>query len=33
MIIEPSQLGKISQHHWKERLKINEIAKFESDTS
>ena len=23
--------GKISRHHWKERYKINKIAKFESD--
>ena len=27
------QLGRIHQHHWKERLKISKIAKFESDTS
>ena len=25
------QLGKTSRHHWKERLKIRTIAKFESD--
>ena len=25
------KLGKIRRHHWKERLKINKIAKFESD--
>ena len=25
------KFGKICQHHWKERLKINKIAKFESD--
>ena len=24
------KLGKIHGHHWKERLKINKIAKFES---
>ena len=27
------QFGKIRRHHWKERLKISKIAKFESDTS
>ena len=27
------QLGKIRRYHWKERLKISEIVKFESDTS
>ena len=27
------QFGKIRRHHWKERLKISNIAKFESDTS
>ena len=27
------KLEKIRRHHWKERLKINKIAKFESDTS
>ena len=27
------QLGRIHQHHWKERLQISKIAKFESDTS
>ena len=26
-------LGKISRHHWKEHLKINETATFESDES
>jgi len=26
------QLGKILQHHWKERIKISKLAKFESDT-
>ena len=25
------QLGKTSRHHWKERLKMRKIAKFESD--
>ena len=25
------KLGKIRRHHWKERLKTNKIAKFESD--
>ena len=25
------QLGKIRRHHWKERVKISKIAKFESD--
>lgn len=25
------KLGRIRQHHWKERLKINNIALFESD--
>ena len=25
------KFGKISQHHWKEHLKINKITKFESD--
>ena len=25
------KLGKIRRHHWKERLKISIIAKFESD--
>ena len=25
------KLGKIRRHHWKERLEISEIAKFESD--
>ena len=24
------KLGKIHRHHWKERLKISKIAKFES---
>ena len=24
-------LGKIRRHHWKERLKISKITKFESD--
>ena len=28
-----SQFGNICRHHWKERLKISKIAKFESDTS
>ena len=28
-----NKFGKIRPHHWKERLKISEIAKFESDTS
>ena len=27
------QLGKIGRHHWEERLKISNVAKFESDTS
>ena len=27
------QSGKICLQHWKERLKISKIAKFESDTS
>ena len=27
------QLGKILWHHWKERIKINKLAKFESDTN
>ena len=27
------QLGEIRRHHWKERLKISKIAKFESYTS
>ena len=27
------QFGKIRRHHWKERLKISKIAKFESDRS
>ena len=26
-------LEKICRHHWKKRLKISKIAKFESDTS
>ena len=26
------KLGKILPHHWKERLNIGKIAKFESDT-
>lgn len=26
-------LGKICRHHWKELLKTNKIAKFESDSS
>ena len=25
------KFGKIRRHHWKERRKINKIAKFESD--
>ena len=25
------KFGKIQQHYWKERLKINKITKFESD--
>ena len=25
------KFGKIRRHHWKERYKINKIAKFESD--
>ena len=25
------QLRKIRRHHWKERVKISKIAKFESD--
>ena len=25
------KLGKIRRHHWKERLKINKVDKFESD--
>ena len=28
-----AQLGKIRRHHWKERFRINKLAKFESDTS
>ena len=27
------KLGKTRRHHWKQRLKINKIAKFESDLS
>ena len=27
------KLGKIRQHHWKERLDISKTAKFESDSS
>ena len=27
------KLGKIRQHHWKERLDIGKTAKFESDSS
>ena len=27
------KLGKIRQHHWKERLDIGKTTKFESDTS
>ena len=27
------KLEEIRRHHWKERLKINKIAKFKSDTS
>ena len=27
------KLGKIRQHHWKERLNISTIVKFQSDTS
>ena len=27
------QLGNIRQHDWKQRLKISEIVKFESNTS
>ena len=27
------KLGKIRRHHWKERVKIIKLAKFESDTS
>ena len=27
------QWGKICRHHWKVRLKISKIAKFENDTS
>ena len=30
---EMNQLRKILWHHWKERLNISNIAKFESDTS
>ena len=26
------QLRKILRHHWKERIKISKLAKFESDT-
>lgn len=26
------QLGKIRRHHWRERIKISKLAKFESDT-
>ena len=25
------KLGKIRRHHWKERIKISKIAKFQSD--
>ena len=25
------QLGKVRQHHWKERLQISQTTKFESD--
>ena len=28
---EVDKLGKIRGHHWKERLKISKIDKFESD--
>ena len=27
------KFGKICRHHWKERLNVSNIAKFESDTS
>ena len=27
------QLGNIGRHHWEERLKISNVAKFESDMS
>ena len=27
------KLGRICQHHWKERLNISKTAKFESNTS
>ena len=27
------KFGKIRRHHWKERLNVSKIAKFESDTS
>ena len=27
------KLGKIRRHHWKERLKINEMAKFENEVT
>ena len=30
---EMDKLWKISRHHWKEPVKISELAKFESDTS
>ena len=33
MVFSTFQLGRIHQHHWKERLQISKIAKFESDTS
>ena len=31
--LEMDKLGKISRHHWKEPVKISELAKFESDKS
>ena len=30
-ISDMDQLRKIRRHHWKERVKISKIAKFESD--
>ena len=30
---EMDKLGNISRHHWKEPVKISELAKFESDKS
>ena len=30
-IFDIDKFGKICRHHWKERLKISKLAKFESD--